>query len=99
MNLKMNVEKMLDIILHLQPNMSEYADNSLFMYWMDYACELDTVSLLIQANTNDFEKVVTYMNKVMKTFSSDKPSHHACVDIASTFEEAFQEMKGEFVYG
>lgn len=81
--------------MNLQPSMGEYANDAQFNYWMDYACELDTITMLIQ-NT-DFN-TVEYINKQMKNKMSSKPEHHACCDAASCFEEQIPELKGAFVY-
>lgn len=48
---KANKEKLLDIIDSLQPITEEYADNERFFYWMDYACELDVLSILVYGDS------------------------------------------------
>jgi hypothetical protein len=82
------------IIESLQPSMAEYADNSNFHYWMDYACELDILTLM---NFKD-EDLVTYINKRIKDKFDADPEHHACVDVAACIETHFAEYSGKFVY-
>lgn len=86
-------DKELDILDCLQPNFVEYADNSQFHYWMDYACELDVLQILPE------DGLVAHLNERFGKLLSSSPEHHACVDVASTFEEVFPEKyKGVFKY-
>lgn len=84
--------------MSFQPNMEEYADNGKFFYWMDYACEIDDICI---ANFEDDtgQKLIDHLNQVMYSKTSDKPEHHAAVDVASTLESLYPEyFKGVFVY-
>lgn len=90
-------DKLHDIVHSLQPGMEEYADNSKFHYWMDYACELDTVGILTHSETS--EDFISYLNKKIADKFETDPEHHACVDIAACIENAFpNEFSGKFVY-
>lgn len=83
------------IIEALQPDFSDYADNAQFNHWMDYACELDEIQLVYY---KDETELVPYINKKIATLSSDRPQHHACIDVASTLESLSGAHKGVFVY-
>ena len=83
------------IVLALMPDMADYADNSMFHHWMDYACELDEIALV---NYRE-EDVTAYLNKRMKDYPSAHAVHHACCDVASTLHSISPEHKGVFIYG
>lgn len=83
-----------DVVVLMQPGMEEYADNSEFHHWLDYACELDEIALV---NYRE-EDVTAYLNKRMKDYPSAHAVHHACCDVASTLESISPEHKGVFVY-
>lgn len=92
---EMSDKQLIDTItIILQPNMEDYADNSKFFYWMDYAQELDDIAL-VNYNGNS---VVDYLNKMMAQELSLSPKHHACVDVASTLETLKPTYKGVFKY-
>lgn len=80
------------IIESLYPDFSEYADNTVFHYWMDYACELDT----IMHHYND--DLVKHLNERLLKLRPSSAEHDACVDVASTLEESLPQFKGVFKY-
>lgn len=83
----------IDLIVGImQPNFEEFADDTQFQYWMDYACELDEI---LYNSTGD---VVEYLNERMSNLLSSKPEHHACVDVATTLESLSDSYKGKFKY-
>lgn len=83
------------IVMALMPDMVDYADNSLFHHWMDYACELDEIALVNYRG----EDLVEYLNKRIEKFTSTNPVNHACTDVAITLESLLpNEYKGEFKY-
>lgn len=83
-----------DITEAMQPDMADYADDAKFYYWMDYACELDEIALVAYRG----DGVVEYLNERMAKYTSDRPQHHACVDVATTMENLIPEHKGVFKY-
>lgn len=83
------------IIETLQPDFSDYADNTQFYHWMDYACALDEIQLVYYKDERD---LVPYLNKKMSELSSSTPVHQACVDVASTLESLSEDHRGVFVY-
>lgn len=90
-----NEDKVIDIIRSLEPDFSEYTDNGNFFYWMDYATELDDIENEVHIND---DLVVEYLNKRFK-INAPRPAYDACVDVASTLEEALPEQfKGVFKY-
>jgi hypothetical protein len=46
----MSKEKLLDIIDSLQPTPDEYSVHERFYYLLDYACELDVLSILVYSD-------------------------------------------------
>lgn len=81
------------IIESLQPDFNEFADNTQYHYWMDYACELDVLQVVAETN------LVGHLNERMTKLSSSRAEHQACVDVASTLEEALPSTyKGVFKY-
>lgn len=86
------------IIQKLQPAMEEYADNSQFFHWMDYACELDVIALENFKSDNTLETLPVYLNKRMKDYPSGHAINHACTDVASTVESLIPEYRGKFKY-
>lgn len=88
-----NLDKQLDIIESLYPDFTEYADNKLFMHWMEYACELDTIRVY---HYND--DLVEHLNTRLLKLRAGSAEHDACVDVASTLEEALPQFKGVFKY-
>jgi len=83
------------IIQSLMPDMADYADNSLFYHWMDYACELDEITLV---NYRD-ENLVEYLNKRIEKYPSAHAVNHACTDLAITLESLLPNTyKGVFKY-
>lgn len=83
------------IIQSLMPDMADYADNSQFLHWMDYACELDEIALVNYRG----DDLIGYLNKRMRDYTSNTPIHHACVDVASTLESSIPStFKGVFKY-
>jgi hypothetical protein len=84
-------------IQELYPNMEEYADNSQFHYWMDYAVELDHLCGLNYDPSPT--AMIEYINKQIATKLSLSPQHHACTDVATTLESLHSECKGVFRYG
>lgn len=49
--MRIDKDKLLDIIDSLQPTTEEYADNERFFHCMDYACELDVLSILVYSDS------------------------------------------------
>lgn len=89
-----NIDKILDAIESLYPTPDEYSDNDRFFYWMDYACELDSV----RYNIGDPDQN-SYINQRLQSFKKDSAEHDALTDVASTLEELYPtEYKGAFVY-
>ena len=86
------LDKQLDIIESLYPDFTEYADNTLFYHWMEYACELDS----IMHHYND--DLVEHLNARLLKLRAGSPEHDACVDVASTLEESLPQFKGVFKY-
>lgn len=87
------IETVYEIIASLQPDFKEFADNTQYHYWMDYACELDVLQIIPE------DGLVTHLNERMDKLLSSSPEHHACVDVASTLEEALPSTyKGVFKY-
>ena len=85
------------IIEHLQPSFAEYADDSKFMHWMEYAVELDELSFCL--SVNGAESLVDRLNSQMKSKTSNTPEHEACVDVASTVQSLLpNKFKGRFKY-
>lgn len=82
------------IITTLQPGMQEYADDSQFLHWMDYACQLDEIEMVNYKG----EDLVAYLNGVMLKYSSNNPEHEAACDVASTIESLIPEYKSKFKY-
>lgn len=86
-------ETVYEIIASLQPDFKEFADNTQYHYWMDYACELDVLEVVAGDN------LVGHLNERMAKLASSRAEHQACVDVASTLEEALPEKyKGVFKY-
>lgn len=91
-------DKVLDIIDSLYPDFTEYAVNANFNHWMEYACELDTISVAVWTDTGD-GSLIDYLNKRLLQLRSSSAEHDACVDVASTLEETLQpQFKGVFKY-
>lgn len=83
------------IIMAMMPDMADYADNSMFHHWMDYACELDEIALVNYRG----EDVVAYLNKRIEKYPSTHAINHACTDVASTLESVLPTTyKGVFKY-
>lgn len=81
------------IIESLYPTFDEYADNSMFHHWMEYACELD----MILYHYND--DLINHINTRLLKLRAGSPEHDACVDVASTLEETIpNQFKGVFKY-
>lgn len=83
------------VVESLYPDFSDYADNSQFNYWMDYACELDDIMARVWGDTVG---IIHYINHQMLNKNAGSASHDACVDVASNLEESVPEYKGVFVY-
>lgn len=74
-------EKVLDIIDSLQPA-DEYNDNHMFYYWMDYACELDSLALEVYGDQGK-----AYCEKRLQSLTDGSPEHHALTDVLLTTKE------------
>lgn len=83
------------IVDAMQPDMADYADNAQFIYWMNYATELDIIADTVSKD----EDVVAYINKQIDYYASGQAQHHACVDVATTLESISPKHRGLFVYG
>lgn len=93
-----DIDKQLDIIESLYPDFTEYADNKLFHHWMEYACELDEIMNVVY-RMDDGNSLVAHLNQRMLQLRSTSAEYNACVDVASTFEEALPTLyKGVFKY-
>lgn len=83
------------IVMALMPDMADYADNSLFHHWMNYACELDEIALVNYRG----EDLVDYLNKRIEKYTSTHAVNHACTDVAITLESLLPNTyKGVFKY-
>lgn len=74
-------EKILDIIESLQPG-DEYNDDTMFYYWMDYACELDSLALEVYGDQGK-----AYCEKRLQSLTGGSPEHHALIDVMLTTKE------------
>lgn len=87
------LEAQSEIIDSLYPTFDEYADNSKFHYWMEYACELD----MVMHHYN--EDLIEHINTRLLKLRAGSAEHDACVDVASTLEETIpKQFKGVFKY-
>lgn len=77
----MSKEKILDIIKSLLPG-DEYNDDTMFFYWMDYACELDSLALEVHGDQGK-----AYCEKRLQSLSDGSPEHHALTDVMLTIQQ------------
>ncbi len=90
------MNKVIDIIIEsMQPRFDEMLDNSQFNWNVDYACELDDLSLL---NYIGEDKLVDRLNKKIRELAVTRAEHQACLDVATTIENLIPEFKGRFKY-
>lgn len=87
-------QKLIDIIIEkLQPTPAEYMANDTFMHLMDYALELDELTMR-NYEQND---LVDRINKQLQ-LASTRPEHEAACDVASTIESLIPSYRGKFMY-
>jgi hypothetical protein len=92
--MKENVRIVID---SLQPDMVDFADNEMFMYWMNYGDELADIAVVNSRYTQD--ELVSYLNHVMRTEFSTNERHHAATDVAQTLETLYPAtFANVFVY-
>lgn len=85
------------IVMALQPDMKDCADNANFQHWIDYGYTLDEVLYIVDLEGP--ESMVKYINNVLKNKLSTSPEHHACTDVASTLESLYVDrFAGKFKY-
>lgn len=92
--MKENVRIVIDA---LQPDMVDFADNEMFMYWMNYGEELADIAVVNNHYTTG--ELVSYLNHVMSVEFSTNERHHAATDVAQTLESLYPTtFANAFVY-
>ena len=87
-------QKLIDIIIqNLHPTPPEYMADDRFMHLMDYACELDELTM----RNYEGNDLVGRINKQLQ-LASTRPEHEAACDVASTMESLIPSYRGKFVY-
>lgn len=74
-------DNILNIIESLQPG-DEYNDNAMFYYWMDYACELDSLALEVYGDQGK-----AYCEKRLQSLADGSPEHDALTDVMLTIQQ------------
>jgi len=72
----------LDIIDSLQPDPTDYDDNTRFYHWLEYACELDELSFAVYDG-----KGKEFVTKRLTQLNEGSAQHDAITDVMLTANE------------
>lgn len=92
----MDIRMLYNVCQAMQPDMSEYADNTLMVRWCDYAVYLD--EFIYTAENDGVEAFVTYVNSILRDKLSTSVEHEAATDVASTLQNLYPEFRNQFKF-